>query len=252
MLPRCTRFGLAVLGVVVAVRAAPAVEPLYGPRSFETAGPATPNHDTFDVAAATTVLVWIVNGDGEGGSRATGGRVDIAGSQVAGPADFAKASDLIVKPVALAKGETAIDVIVEGGQGATIAVVVMPQASRPDLSVGRLVLPHASGSGLTVVLKNGSRFARQVKVLFLDDAGDIVAWSHRFELPGRGSLAVPFGDLIDEGSFAGGSVEVLWAGRGPGRLFGQATIHDELTGVDSIVEMPQAGWKRLDPADSRR
>jgi len=242
---RFVRFALPA--AILAVTAAVAADPLYGPKSFETAGPAVPHHDTFDVPAATTALVWIQNGDGEGGDRATGGQVVIAGQQVATSADFARPADLFAKALVLPKGQASVDVIVEGGQDAMITIVVMPGNQRPDASVGRVVLPHATSTGLTIALKNGARHKRQVKVVFYDDDGNVVAWSHRFEIPGHGSLAAPFGSLINEGSFSSGSVEVLWSGRGAGRLFGQATTHDDLTGVDTIVEMQQAGYRRIDP-----
>jgi hypothetical protein len=245
------RFVVPVLAGL-AFSAALAVEPLYGPASFETAGPAVPHHDTFNVSAATTALVWIQNGDGEGNSRPTGGQVVIAGQLVAGTADLARPGDLFAKALALPKGDISVDVVVEGGQDAMLTIVVMPQSQRPDVSVGRLVLPHAAASGLTIALKNGSRRARQVKVVFYDDDGDVVAWSHRFEIPGHGSIDGAFGSFIHEGSFASGSIEVLWSGRGAGRLFGQATVHDDLSGVDSIVEMQQAGHKRIDPDPPRR
>jgi hypothetical protein len=245
MAMRFLRFALPV-AILLALSAAVAADPLYGPRSFETAGPAVPHHDTFDVSAATTALVWIQSGDGEGNSRPTGGQVVVAGQLVAGAADFARPGDLFAKAVALPKGEISVDVVVEGGQDAMITIVVMPQNERPDVSVGRLLLPHADASGLTIALKNGARRARQVKVLFYDDAGEVVAWSHRFEIPGHGSIDGAFGSFIHEGSFTSGSIEVLWSGRGAGRLFGQATVHDDLSGVDSIVEMQQAGHKRID------
>jgi|SoiMethySBSTD1v2_1073268.scaffolds.fasta_scaffold08231_8 hypothetical protein len=245
---RFVRFALPAMLLSLSAAAA---DPLYGPQSFDTAGPAVPNHDTFDVSAATTALVWIQNGDGEGGARATGGQVVIAGQQVASGADFTRPGDLFAKAVALPKGTVPVDVVVEGGEGVMITLVVMPLGQRPEIAVGRLILPHATSSGLTIALKNGAKHVRRVKVVFYDDDGDVVAWSHRFEIPPHGSLSAPFGSLINEGSFSSGSIEVLWAGRGGGRLFGQATVHDDLTGVDSVVEMQHAGYKRVD-ADTRR
>ena len=244
--------GFALPALLLSASVALAADPLYGPVSFETEGPAVPHHDTFNVAAATGAVVWIQNGDGEGGARATGGQVLIAGQLVATAADLARPADLFAKPVNLPKGTVPVDVVVEGGQDVMITLIVMPIGQRPEFSVGRLIVPHATASGLTIALKNGAKHKRQVKVVFYDDGGDVVAWSHRFDLPAHGSLSAPFGDLIDEGSFSSGSIEVLWSGRGGARVFGQATVHDDLTGVDSVIEMQQAGYKRVDAEASRR
>jgi hypothetical protein len=246
---RVARFVLPAL-----LLSAPAAlaDPIYGPVSFETEGPAVPHHDTFNVAAATSALVWIQNGDGEGGARATGGQVMIAGQLVATSADLARPADLFAKSVSLPKGTVPVDVIVEGGQDVMITLVVMPIGQRPEFSVGRLIVPHADAAGLTIALKNGAKHARQAKVVFYDDDGNVVAWSHRFAIAPHGSLSAPFGDLIDEGSFSSGSIEVLWSGRGGARVFGQATVHDDLTGVDSVIEMQQGGYKRVDAVDTRR
>jgi hypothetical protein len=248
MVMRFIRFALPAL--LLSASAASA-DPLYGPVSFESEGPAVPHHDTFNVVAATSALVWIENGDGEGGARATGGQITIAGQLVATSADFSRPADFFAKPVSLPKGTVPVDVVVEGGQDVMITLVVMPIGQRPEFSVGRLIVPHATAPGLTIALKNGAKHRRQVKVVFYDDGGDVVAWSHRFEIAPHGSLSVPFGDLIDEGSFSSGSIEVLWSGRGGARVFGQATVHDDLTGVDSVIEMQHAGYKRVD-ADLRR
>jgi hypothetical protein len=240
---RFVRFALPAL--LLSASAAVA-DPLYGPVSFESQGPAVPHHDTFDVAAATGAIVWIQNGDGEGGARATGGQVLIAGQLVANAADLTRSADLFAKPVTLPKGTVPVDVVVDGGQDVMITLVVMPIGQRPEFSVGRLVVPHTATPGLTIALKNGAKHKRQVKVVFYNDGGDVVAWSHRFDIPAHGSLSAPFGDLIDEGSFTSGSIEVLWSGRGGARVFGQATVHDDLTGVDSVIEMQHAGYKRID------
>jgi hypothetical protein len=111
------------------------------------------------------------------------------------------------------------------------------------------VVPYASATGLTLALKNGARHPREVKVLFYDDGGSVVAHSARFEIPPHGSQSKAVADYIAEGAFTAGSVEIVWVGFGPGRVFGQATVHDDLTGVDSITPMHDAGYRRIDPLD---
>jgi hypothetical protein len=238
----------AVLG---AWPARAAVGPLlFGPQSYTRTDAASPDSfsDTFDVPVGLTAVVWIQNGDGDG-NRTTSASVAVNGTTIAGPADFNRPIDLIAKAVTLPKGAATLDVQLTGEPGSVISIVVMVQGNRPDVTVGRLLVPYASGSGLTLALKNGARHRREVKVVFYDDGGNVVATSNRFVLPPHGSVSKSPADLIAEGTFTAGSVEIFWVGFGPGRVFGQATVHDDLTGVDSITEMQHAGYKRIDPLD---
>jgi hypothetical protein len=222
---------------------------LFGPASYErTTGPPNEYTDAFDVPVALNAIVWIQNGDGDG-NRASSARVAINGVTVAGPSDFNKRVDLVAKPVALAKGVANLVVQMNSEPGSVISIVIMVQGNRPDVTVGRLVVPYASATGLTLALKNGARHPREVKILFYDEAGNVVGSSDRFEIPPHGSLSQAAAGLIAEGGFTAGSIEVVWIGFGPGRVFGQATVHDALTGVDSITVMQPAGYTRIDPLD---
>lgn len=238
---------------ILLLAAAPALamgEPLFGPKTYERIGAAPDQYeDTFDVPAAMNVVVWIQNGDGEGGSRTSSARVEINGQKVAGPSDFNKQVDLVAKVVALPKGTATLDVEMASTPGSVITIIVMPQGTRPDFTVGRLVLPYASSTGTTLSLKNGSKESREVKVMFFAEDGTPVAESDRFEIPAHGSLSRNLTDLITQGAFTNGSVEIFYVGAGFGRLFGQATVHDAITGVDSMVEVQHAGTKRIDPLD---
>jgi hypothetical protein len=245
---------LAVIAMMVSVGAvgsafaAPAPL-LFGPKSYErTAGPPDSYTDGFDVPVGLTAMVWIQNGDGDG-NRTTSAVVAINGHTVAGPADFNKQIDLIAKAVPLPKGPATLDVQMNGEPGSVISIVIMIQGNRPDITVGRLVVPYASATGLTLALKNGTRHPRGVKILFYDGDGNVVGASGRFSIPAHGSVSRAAVDFISEGGFSSGSVEVVWVGYGPGRIFGQATVHDDLTGVDSITPMDEAGYKRIDPLD---
>ena len=242
---------IVVLGIaLVAAPARAAVGPLlFGPETYErTAGPPNQYDDAFDVPVGLNAVVWIQNGDGDG-NRTSSAVVAINGNTVAGPSDFNKHVDLVAKVVALPKGPATLHVEMRSDPGAVLTITIMVQGNRPDIALGRLVVPHASGTGLTLALKNGSRHVRRVKILFYDDAGNVVASSNRFEIPPHGSVSKSAAEFIAEGGFVSGSIEVAWAGFGVGRVFGQATIHDDLTGVDAITEMQQAGYKRIDPTD---
>ncbi|HEX4823079.1 MAG TPA: hypothetical protein VFV19_02080 [Candidatus Polarisedimenticolaceae bacterium] len=245
------KLALIALVLVCAVGAAHAAQVplLFGPESYErTDAPSDDYTAQFDVPVALNAMVWIQNGDGDG-NRTSSASITINGVQVAGPADFTKAVDLIAKSIALPKGSAALDVQMTGEAGSVITVVVMVQGNRPDLTVGRLIVPYASATGLTLALKNGTRHPRHVKVLFYDVAGNVVASSDRFVIPPHGSQSEAVASYISNGSFTAGSVEVIWVGYGPGRVFGQATVHDDLTGVDSITPMHDAGYRRIDPLD---
>lgn len=222
---------------------------LFGPATYErTSGPPDQFTDTFDVPVALNAMVWIQNGDGDG-NRTSSAEVDINGAPVTVPSDFTKNLDLIAKAVALPKGTANLAVTMSGEEGSSITIVIMVQGNRPDIAVGRLLLPYASANGLTISLKNGARHARRVHILFYDDAGTVVGASDRIDLPGHGSLSKSVADLLAQGAFTAGSIEVIWAGPGVGRVFGQATVKDDLTGVQSVVEMQHAGYKRIDPLD---
>ena len=148
---------LVALGIaLVAAPARAAVGPLlFGPENYErTAGPPDQYEDPFDVPVALNAVVWIQNGDGDG-NRTSSAVVAINGNTVAGPSDFNKHVDLVAKLVALPKGPANLQVEMRGEPGSVLTITIMVQGNRPDIALGRLVVPHASGTGLTLALKNG-------------------------------------------------------------------------------------------------
>jgi hypothetical protein len=247
---RAWMLALPVVLVAATVPSAAAVPVLFGPQSYErTSGPPDQYSDSFDVPLAVGAIVWIQNGDGDGGDRTSSATVSVNGVQIAGPFDFNRQVDLLAKGVILPKGTTSLTVQMDGDPGSSITVTVMVAGTRPDIAVGRLVLPYADGSGTTLSLHNAARRARRARVVFFDDAGNLVASSDRFDIPAHGSVSKAVSDFITSGSFTSGSIEVRWAGLGAERVFGQATVKDALTGVESIVELQHAGYKRIDPFD---
>ena len=52
----------------------------------------------------------------------------------------------------------------------------------------------------------------------------------------------------DSGEHTHGSIEIFYAGRGAGRMFGDAAEKDAISGTESIVPLFEAGSRRLDPA----
>jgi hypothetical protein len=146
--------------------AASAAPLLFGPQSFErTAGPPNEYSEGFDVPAELNAIVWIQNGDGDG-NRASSARVTINDRAVAGPSDFNKQIDLVAKAVALPRGPATLDVQMNGEPGSVITITIMVQGNRPDFTIGRLVVPYASSTGLTLALKNGARHTARMDVIY--------------------------------------------------------------------------------------
>ena len=102
-------------------------------------------------------------------------------------------------------------------------------------------------------LKNGSHAGqRGFRVAFYDGSGHPVASSNRIVLAPRGSLSQPVSSFIVNGSWTAGSIEIFYAGRGRGRMFGQAATTDDTTSISSIVEIQHAGARYLSPADQAK
>jgi len=96
----------------------------------------------------------------------------------------------------------------------------------PPFVAGRMVLPWGrtgDGHGLVLALRNDARHApRAFRVIFYAPNGEPVAASEARPLPPRGSVAFNVEALMDVGSWSAGSLEVIYTGPGPGRLFGTA------------------------------
>lgn len=248
---------LSILIGLVTLAALPAVAqqpppPIFGPATYvRTTGDANTYTDNFPSPAAGSFVLWVRNGD-EDGHRVSSGSIDVNGATVVTTSDFNQQVRLIVKPVNLVAGANNITVTLTSQPGSFITVLITPMACRPEGTVGRLVLPWATAPNLVLALKNGSHeYPREFRVVYFDPAGNPVATSGRRFLPPRASFSAPAVALITEGSWAQGSIEVFYAGRGPGRVFGQAVSTDAMTGVASIMHLLDAGHNRIDAAPPR-
>jgi hypothetical protein len=243
-----------VLAALLAVAALPAAaDPVFGPETYQrTTGPADTYSDVFTAPASGLYSMWVWNGDGSG-NRVSSGQIDIvtgAGSRtyLTNP-DFSKNVAFLVKAVALTQGSNTINVSLTSEPGSFITVVIVRGLERPDFTAGRLILPYATASNLVIDLKNGAHHPRNYRIVFYDASGNAVASSARLVLPKRGAMTDTAANIISGGSGAWteGSVEVFYAGRGPARLFGQASVQDATSAVSSIVPLQQAGHRRIDP-----
>lgn len=238
---------LAALGAVPA-----AAEPVFGPATYEITDQASYD-ETFASPAAGAYNLWIQNGD-DGGSAAAGATITLNGATVFGPSDFGDGSQsLFARRVTLLAGNNSLGVSLAGEPGAFVTLLILPRGERPNVTIGRLIVPYASTTNLVLDLKNGSHAgSRSVRVVFYDPAGAAVASSGRLELARRASLSQAATSLIVNGAWTEGSIEIFYCGRGPGRLFGEAATTEDATGISSIVELPHAGARFLSPFDQAK
>lgn len=232
--------------VLILVAALPALAadppPVFGPKSYErTAGPPDAYQDTFEVPAAGPLVLWVQNGDDDGG-RVASASIRVNGLEVVRPADFSNDVEQVVRPIAAAAGSNTLGVTIDGAPGSSLTVVVMRPGHRPVAVAGRLVLPYARAENLAIALKNGAREPREARVLFFAPDGTLAARSAKLAIPPHGSVEKPVLEWIAEGTWAEGSVEILYAGRAHGRLFGSAV------GSDGREELQHAGYRAIAPA----
>lgn len=234
---------LLVAAAFLAAGASPAwAQPVFGPLPFvKTAAGPQVFEETFTSPSAGRYALWVLNGD-EGG-RVQSGTITIGGVVIVSPADFRRPVESLWKPVGLLAGRNALTVQLRGEPGSWLTVAILPDGQRPDLTVGRLVLPWgASSAPLVLSLKNGSHaFRRFVKVSFYDPSGELVAESDRLVLDPRASLSRPAADLVAAGSWTEGSIEIFYAGPDGSRVFATAALTDPATATPAVVVLPHAG-----------
>jgi hypothetical protein len=240
---------VAAFAFLVVAGAAQA-DPVFGPTVYTKTAAAGADLYTDPIAAASggRHYLWVQNGDDDGG-RTSSGTVSVNGVLVLGDAQLQGPRELFVRATVLQAGSNSITVTLNGEPGSFLTVLILPAGERPFLTVGRLLLPYASASpNLQVELKNGSHGrARSVRVHFYDPAGALVGTSGRLVLEPKASLSQAVADLVAQGAFTEGSIEVFYAGHGRGRLFGQTATTNAATGIASIVPMQHAGVRVRDP-----
>lgn len=244
------RAALILTGLTALPALPAAADPVFGPTTYEISDQ-TVFSETFASPAAGNFALWVQNGDdGDGGVASA--TVTLNGVNVVTPADFGN-KDLFAKKVALLAGDNSLGVSLSGDPGAFLTLMILPRNERPNVTIGRLLIPYASTTNLVLDLKNGSHGgSRSFRVAFYDGSGAPVASSNRIVLPPRGSLSQAVSSFIVNGSWAAGSIEIFYAGRGMGRMFGQAATSDDATGISSIVEIQHAGARYLSPFDQAK
>ena len=233
-----------VAGALILAAALPsAAEPVFGPTPFVKTEPGPQVFaEPFVSPAAGGYALWVLNGDDAG--RVNAATIAINGVVVVTESDFRRPAERFWKPVGLLAGENTLTVRLKGDPGSYVTIAILPVDLRPDLVVGRLVLPWGASPQIVLSLKNGSHaFRRHVKVHFYDAAGQLVAASKRFALDPRASLSAPVEDLIETGSWNEGSIEIFYAGQDGARLFATAALADPTSAIQGVLVLPHAGVK---------
>jgi hypothetical protein len=241
------RSGALVLAALVLTAAAPAsasasAEPVFGPVPFVKTLPGPQVFtETFASPAAGPYVLWVHNGDD--GGRVPAATIAVNGVVLVSESDFRRPVERFWRTVGLLAGENTLTVQLKGDPGGYLTLAILPASARPDLVVGRLVLPWgARDPQLVLAFKNGSHAARRfVKVSFYDPAGELVATSDRFALDPRASRSSPVADLISSGSWTEGSIEIFYAGADGSRLFATAAVIEPETATPAVLVLPHAG-----------
>ena len=233
---------------------------VFGPQTYErTGGPTDHYADTFEVAAGGKYVLALHNGDGEE-SRLSAAMVRVNGETVIHAFEVTEQVGGLLRPVELQPGNNEIEVTLDGNFGAFLTLAIARPDATPVFVHGRLILPwgrHDEERRLTLALKNGSLVApRAFRVLFLNADGSLAGASQRMTLPPRGSAVLRMEDLLPDGGFVAGSVEVYYAGPGLARLFGSARQIALPLGDADVESLEQAGHRvhrpRLAAADDPR
>lgn len=198
---------------------------VFGPEAFDRSEGA-PNvfDETFSSNEGKGFLV-VFNGDDEQDSRVSSGSVVLNGNLVVGPDKLNEMEDRISEQVPLADTNT-LQITLDGDEDAGAYIIVMivtDNKNIPEFTAGRIQLAWTSLSeGVSLRLKNGSpRFNRNYKVRFFNEDGSLSSASVWQQLPPHGSINAALQSFLPQGSaWQNGSVEILFAGKGGGRVLG--------------------------------
>jgi hypothetical protein len=222
---------------------------LFGPEAFERSE-GSPNvfDETFSTTEKDGFLV-VFNGDDEEDSRVTSGTITLNGNTVVDPSELNEDTDRIVKPVNL-QADNALQITLDGDPGGYIIVMVVDdKKDLPEITAGRIQLAWTSIADSNVTtslrLKNGSpHFDRHYKVRFFNEDGTLSATSDMNVLPPHGSTNAALTSYLPSGStWQSGSVEILFVGRGAGRVLGFGVQTNSSLGTETAVPLQQGGLR---------
>ncbi len=243
MVRKLSRFGSLLIVLAGAAARAAVPMPLFGPATFQrTSGEQDVHTETLASPLSGAFVLFVRNGEGES-HRVASATVELNGTLVVGPGELNENVPGLRRDVQLQAGPNTLTVTLRGEPGSFVTLAIVRPGQQPVFVVGRLVLAWADGpNDLVLALKNGSHQGpRLARVVFFTPEGQVAAVSERIALPPRASLRLHAPDLLDGSSWAGGSIEVLYAGPGVARVFGSAFFVDATTGDGEALPLEQAG-----------
>jgi hypothetical protein len=231
---------------------------LFGPEAFERSE-GSPN--VYDESFSTTEkdgFLVVFNGDDDEDSRVTSGTITLNGGTIVDPSELNVDADKIVKPVKL-QADNAMQITLDGDPGGYIIVMVVDDKKDfPLITAGRLQLAWTSIADPNVTtslrLKNGStHFDRHYKVRFFNEDGTFSAASDVNVLPPHGSTNAALTSYLPSGStWQSGSVEIVFVGRGGGRVLGFGVQTNSSLGTETAVPLQQGGLRHSSDGNKKR
>lgn len=222
---------------------------IFGPEAFERSE-GSPNvyDETFSTTEKDGFLV-VFNGDDEEDSRVTSGTITLNGNTIVDPSELNDTVDKIVEPVNLLD-DNAMQITLDGEPGGYIIVMVVDdKKDLPLITAGRIQLAWTSIADPNVTtslrLKNGSpHFDRKYKVRFFNEDGTFSAVSAVNILPPHGSTNAALTSYLPSGStWQAGSVEILFVGRGRGRILGFGVQTNSSLQTETAVPLQPGGLR---------
>lgn len=218
--------GFMVLMLLPLVSISGAESILYGPKVYtRTDGAPNVFNEAFTAPPGGAFLV-IFNGDDEQDSRVDSGSVLLNGSEVVSGSDLNEQVDRVIQPVALTASNN-MQITLSGEPGGYIVLMIInDRRNLPELTAGRIQLSWTSiadpSRTVQLRLKNGSpHFARYFRVRYFNEDGWPAATSSAQQLAPHASLNTPVQSYLPAGStWQTGSVEIVFAGAGGGRILG--------------------------------
>jgi hypothetical protein len=239
--------GTAALALLALSSLPASADPVFGPATYvRTTGPSNVFNETVTPPGAGRFVLFVQNGD-DGANLVSSGSIEVNGTTVVSTADLSSTVELISRGIVLSAGTNTLRVTLDSAPGSQLTVFIVPRLERPDATIGRLLLPHATSGNLVIDLKNAAHRPRAVRLVFFDESGGVVGSSNRIVLAPHASLSSPVAALIANGSWTEGSIEIGFAGPGPGGVHGQAAFTEPTSGLGSIVPLQLGGFRRLEP-----
>lgn len=225
---------------------------LYGPEVFDRTQGAPNVYDvTFSAIPGSAYLV-VYNGDEEQDSRVSSAGLVLNGTQVVTQSEFNQQVEKISKSITVLANNK-IQITLDGAPGSYITVLILTNSAVPEFTYGRLHLAWTSiadpARSVTLRLKNGSPgYHRCYKIRFYNEDGTLAAVSEKQELAKHAGLNAAVQSFLPEGStWQSGSLEILFAGRGGGRVLGFGIEADGSNQTETVVPLQWGGIRHVLP-----